>query len=985
MIFAETVWRLPRADRVVARIGFPAVGASSENPQTSSLSGAGAACAAFDRSIGIWEACLAEPAKSTWMTNQGGRIDAPVEDPTVLRFLPALVSLAYITISAVWLASSATLLSQYLFSGMSFEEFWLYQGWAFTLAMTALLYVSLTVAVRRASRTSAGLPRSANSVRWRLPAVVLLFFGVAVTATGYVIFDAYESLVLESAQREVGSIARAKRRSVERYLTERISDARQAGESGALYGRAQRLAERIGNSDQLRADLFDRLDTIRAIGGYQFATIRDRDDRTLISVGNSEFRNACPKDTSAATRVGDFRLAGADKEAVALAIQTPLFNPETDPAGGETRHYLCLVMNVADNLFRNIRVWPLPAKTAESYVAWLDGDDVLLWGLLKHDNELTSSVRLPAGEAGIVSELLADAGAEQVRLGVDRDGQRVLAAVQPVSDTRWRVISKIDEDEVLAPVRELAIWTSGMVAALIALAGAAFTLWMRSEYTRLMLREAQANAARRQLEARLDSVTRQANDAILLTDENLVILDANGRAVDFYGYTKEELIGMDVRRLRTAGAREALPELLAQVASRDGMVFETQHQRKDGSVFPVEISIRQIEIDGRKMRQSIVRDITERRRQEEFRLVASKALDSSDEALIVSDPAHRVVSVNAAFTRITGYTMQEVAGGPARILRSERHDARFYDEILRQADSAGSWQGERWGRRKSGEDFPMWMTVSAVRDDRGRLSHYVTLFSDISEIKQNEERLKYLAYHDLLTGLPNRAYFEERSEEILRLTARHEHSAAVIYADVDNFKNINDTLGIRLGDEVLREVGERLKALLRDDDVLARPGGDEFLILLGEINDPQDVVIVLQKIDSALAAPIKADGHELYIGLTMGIATFPKDGVSVEELLRNADSAAYEAKGLGHSNHRFFSAELQARTRERFEIGNLLRHAVERDELVLAYQPRVSLRSGAVTGVEALVRWNHPQLGLVPPTKFIPIAESTGAINGIGM
>jgi diguanylate cyclase (GGDEF)-like protein/PAS domain S-box-containing protein len=907
------------------------------------------------------------------------------QDASVLRFLPVLVSLAYVAISAVWLASSATLLSRYLFSGLSVQEFWLYQGWAFTVAMTALLYVSLSVAVRRASRTRVGAPRPSAVVRWRLPAAVLLLFGVAVAATGYVTFNAYESLVLEAAKREVTSIARAKRRSVERYLTERIADTRQAAESGALYGRAQRLDRGMGNVDRLRADLFDRIEAVRTIGGYEFAAIRDRSGAPLISVGHIRFGGSCPA-WDRSTQIGDFTLAGGDSGAVALAIATPLYSAERDPQATEAEHQLCLAINVTDNLFRNIRLWPLPSRTAESYITWRTGDEVLLWGLLKHDNELTSSVRLSRADAGIIDRLLDDALSDgAVMVGLDRDGERVLAAVQPVTGTHWRVVSKIDETEVLTPVRDLAAWTSGLVAMLIALAGAAFTLWIRSEYTRLMLREAEAHAARRRVQARLDGVTRQANDAIILYDENLAILDANVRAEEFYRYSREELVGMDVGRLRAPESRDNLAETLEQLATQDGLVFETVHQRKDGSVFPVEISLRALQIDGRLLRQGIVRDITERRRQEEFRQVASRALESSDEALVVSDARHRVVSVNPAFTRITGYSLAEVAGGPSKVLRSNRHAPEFYDDIIKQVDDNGSWQGERWGRRKSGDDFPMWMTVSVVRDDAGRVKQYVTLFSDISELKQNEEKLKYLAYHDSLTGLPNRAYFEERGEEILRRTARHGGQGALVYCDIDNFKNINDTLGLRLGDEVIREVGERLKSLLREDDVLARPGGDEFLVLLGEVRDVQDVMLVLEKIGTALAPPMQVNGHELFISLTMGVATFPKDGETVDELLRNADSAAYEAKASGRSGHRFFSAELQARARERFEMGNLLRHAVERGEFRLDYQPRVSLGSGDITGVEALVRWQHPELGLVSPARFIPVAEATGAINGIGM
>jgi diguanylate cyclase (GGDEF)-like protein/PAS domain S-box-containing protein len=378
-------------------------------------------------------------------------------------------------------------------------------------------------------------------------------------------------------------------------------------------------------------------------------------------------------------------------------------------------------------------------------------------------------------------------------------------------------------------------------------------------------------------------------------------------------------------------------------------------------------------------------DITARKQSEERLLLAEKVFDNSPDAIMITDQNNRIVSTNHAFTLITGYAPGEVLGEDPRLLASGAHDAEFYRKMWAALKHRGQWAGEITDRRKSGETYPKWMTINAVIDQRSdRLTHYVSIFSDITERKSSEERIHYLAHHDALTGLPNRFSLESRLEQACIEARRHQCQLAVLFIDLDRFKVINDTLGHQIGDRLLSEVARRLSATVRESDTVGRLGGDEFVVVLPDMHVPTDAASVAAKIVEALVQPVFIDDHQLHTSPSIGISVYPSDGADADTIMRNADTAMYHAKALGRNNFQFYAEEMNRNAGERLDIENRLRHALSRSEFELHYQPQLATRSMQVVGIEALLRWT-PAEGLpVPPARFIPIAEDTGMIVAIG-
>ncbi|MBS4097432.1 MAG: EAL domain-containing protein [Sulfuricella sp.] len=364
--------------------------------------------------------------------------------------------------------------------------------------------------------------------------------------------------------------------------------------------------------------------------------------------------------------------------------------------------------------------------------------------------------------------------------------------------------------------------------------------------------------------------------------------------------------------------------------------------------------------------------------------LAAKVFDGSIEGILISTADNTIVSVNRAFSEITGYSAEEVLGQNPRLLNSGRQSQVFYRDMWDSLNKTGHWQGEIWNRRKNGEIFPQWLTISVLRDEAGEVNHYIALCTDISQRKFDEERIERLAYYDPLTDLPNRVLLQDRLARVLANAQRNHRAAAILMLDLDRFKNINESLGHGVGDAVLQAVAERLRTNVRDADTVARLGGDEYLVVLADIDDAQDVAVVAKKVLDSFAAPISVGDRELGVSLSIGISVYPNDGEDQQTLMKNADSAVYSAKQAGRNTYQFYTRDMNASTLEALMIENALRRALERHELRLYFQPQADMHTGEIIGAEALIRWQHPELGLLAPGAFIPIAEDSGLIIPIG-
>ncbi|MEW8143980.1 MAG: EAL domain-containing protein [Candidatus Thiodiazotropha endolucinida] len=369
--------------------------------------------------------------------------------------------------------------------------------------------------------------------------------------------------------------------------------------------------------------------------------------------------------------------------------------------------------------------------------------------------------------------------------------------------------------------------------------------------------------------------------------------------------------------------------------------------------------------------------------EEKLRL-ADRAFQNTAEGITVTDASGNIVSTNPAFEAITGYSHEEVLGQNPRVLKSGHHPDTFYNEMWDTLLLTGHWRGEIWNRRKNGDAYPEWLTISAVKDGNDETTHYVGVFTDISQIKEAQDQINFLAHHDALTRLPNRALFRERFDHALMHARRENTSIALLFLDLDRFKTVNDTLGHPVGDQVLLEVSKRMNQIIRASDTLARLGGDEFVLLLEEQTDAQHAAVVARKLIDLFSRPMIIGEHELVVTASIGITLYPNDGDDSDKLIRHADRAMYEAKQQGRNTYRFFTRALTEGALERLMMENDLRRAVARNELILHYQPIVNLETRQLQGIEALVRWQHPEQGLIAPGLFIELAEEIGIIGEIG-
>ncbi len=532
-------------------------------------------------------------------------------------------------------------------------------------------------------------------------------------------------------------------------------------------------------------------------------------------------------------------------------------------------------------------------------------------------------------------------------------------------------------------------------------------------------------------ENRLQSIMTTAAEGLIIIDKKGCINDVNPATEALFGYTREEMLGKNVSMLMPAPHDSRhdsyIERYLETVATGTANVIGKGRGktgiRKDGKMVPVALSVSQFKVRDQLFVTGFIRDISEEKvaqqalakvkedleervakRTEQLSLLNAalrlkvgelnvlaerlrlfeQVFTQSNEAIVITDDKECIIDVNAAYIDATGFSRDSLLGSTPRIGQSESQDKDFYKIMWDTIRTKGSWKGEIWDRRKTGEVFPKLLSISAVTDFVGKVTHYVGIFSDISKLKATEEKLKNMAYYDPLTGLPNRELCRVLLQREIDQVIRNKTLLAVMYLDLDRFKYVNDTYGHSIGDLLLKKVADRLKGCVRKEDTVARLGGDEFVVILRQLDKPGSAARMAQKIIKRITHPIRIQEKELFVGASVGISMCPQDGCDMETLMKNADMAMYRVKENGRSHYHFFEPEMDQMFARRVALDEALRHALARDEFLLYYQPKVSVDTGLICGAEALIRWEREGMGIVSPDAFIPIAEETGLIEPIG-
>ena len=513
--------------------------------------------------------------------------------------------------------------------------------------------------------------------------------------------------------------------------------------------------------------------------------------------------------------------------------------------------------------------------------------------------------------------------------------------------------------------------------------------WHFSAFIADITQRKQAAAALMESEARFRTMIERSREAIAVHRAGVLIY-VNPATVKMFGAaSKQDLIGQPLLQFVHPDFREVVLERVHRmtVYLKSMPMIEEKFLKLDGTAMDVEVQSSWITYDGEPAVQVAMRDITKLRKTGEALRIAATAFESQ-EGIFITDAAKVIVRVNRSFSEITGFSAQEAVGQTQELLSSGRHDADFFAAMATSLQQKGHWSGEIWNRRKNGEVYPEWLTISAVKDDAGTVSNYVAAFTDITFRKAAEEEINSLAFYDPLTRLPNRRLLLDRLKQALASSARSKRYAALLLIDLDNFKTLNDTLGHDIGDLLLQQVAQRLPACVREGDTVARLGGDEFVVILEDLSEnEQDAATqaetVGEKILTALNQPYQLASYAHHNTPSIGVTLFADQRETIEDLLKRTDLAMYQAKAAGRNALRFFDPQMQAVVTARVALESDLREAIAKAQFVLHYQAQV-VGDGRITGAEALIRWEHPTRGLVSPLEFIPLAEENGLILALG-
>jgi diguanylate cyclase (GGDEF)-like protein/PAS domain S-box-containing protein len=830
----------------------------------------------------------------------------------------------------------------------------------------------------------------------RLAAFIFITLLIVAAITAYTVFQRLAAKQELEAEITLNHVADIRAAAISEWVLERVSDAQTFGSSRFL-GETVRDWLTLGTLDKrTRTQIQERLNVLRNAYSYREVAITDSDGKTLLSAPD----NIAPLDDSArqtirqalagnGSRLSPIHFSGgAGKALRVVEIATPLLHS----LDATDKPMAALYMKADADLPLNPFVRPLVLLNTPTEILLVNvqGKQVMTMSASENAGRFTYLDVLPIRPEQLLSA--SRDSATHFSLTTPHVGSANAVARKIAGVPSWYLVTLIDQQELRNSLYRMAWAVAGASGTVLLLFGWALLSWWRTKESEFHLQNLQTETQRKLLQRQYDYLSKYANDMIILADADGHILEVNDKTLQTLGYQDEMLLaGKPIETLFPPFSRPLLQETMAWLRSSGAAFFEVEQQRADGTTLPVEISARAIRPDGTLFIQLICRDITERRRAEAALRENQARLDDimasvMDVVWSLSADLKQFNYINPPGEKLYGYPIATMMQNPQLWFDAVHEEDRATFQEKLHAVSVNHPYCELEYRIVRSDHEIRWLHCRAhlVADAHGQGLRIDGVTSDITQRKAAEQQVQTLAYYDSVTMLPNRALLNDRLAQALHMAMRSHRKVALLFMDLDNFKNVNDSLGHHVGDLLLRAIGDALLQCVREEDTVGRLGGDEFLVILPDIEKGEQAVSVAEKILAAIARPFTLHDQQIHTTISIGISIFPDDGREPHELIQHADSALYQAKNHGRDNYQFFTQELNYQINRSSAIERQLRNAIDAGELSVWYQPQVDSRNGALIGAEALLRWHHAGRVSLSPLEFIPVAEERGLIGRIG-
>lgn len=827
---------------------------------------------------------------------------------------------------------------------------------------------------------------------------LVVFLAAIAALAAYYYFQA--DALQEEAQRQLQSVTHSKVNHIDDWLAERQKDLE-------TFTNHKNFLEKIAKVDlhpEFQSEIQNRIEAFVQAYNYGRFSFIDAQGRILFDVGeltNHTIHEHTQKLIEKANATGELASQLFWHEGIFhYDVVAKLVSPDD-----QQTHLGNIILHIdpTDFLIPFVDSWPVETETGISHLVFQDesgyaflacrqdkGEVTFVYEPIKPDSAMAlylrshlKEVRFPINYSHTHGNHSEEPSSHTfIELNVETSSHHageIFVYHHHIENVDWILLSHIDKSEVYAPLYRNMIVVSLVLILALALLVVLFRNVQQKEIERIKLKQMEASRAY------FMELFTGAPVAYCLLDHKGQILEVNEAWTQLTGYEKPMVLGRYYDFLiEESSVHLPLESLLVQDSNQSfELIIHTANGERREVIFQTRTSF---SADASQIKiHCILINVTEQRQTEKRLRLAAKVYAETGEGIMVTTADLKVVMVNNAFTRILGYQPDEVIGKTPAFIKSGRHDAAFYQDMWQVIETKGIWQGEIWNRHKTGYVLPEWLTITELRDEQGEVENYVGVFADITQLKESESKLDYLAHYDVLTGLINRRRFVANLDYAIAHAKRDNALLAVLVLGLDRFKDVNDSFGHGVGDEVLIKASQLLQETIREADSIARLGGDQFVVLLEDLHSHDDAARVADKFIQILSEPFSLDGNLVVsVGCSIGISLFPSLATRPEELMQQADSALYLAKKKGRGSYEYFSVEMTQHALQRMAIESELKLAVRHNELRVFYQPQVDFDTGKIKGVEALVRWQHPNHGLQYPGYFIAVAEESGLTASIG-